>query len=283
MYSLRQSWPRAWRDLWRPLINHRAAPPDLSIELFRLISAEISKEIRKEDQREGIYLVSQALRDLDIDLDLSSPIHARSAIRRLRESDFKSDFAVARLFENASNVVEEFDPAILNNKYRILLHGFISRYNLGWTVVDQPLRLRPWLPASFESTYRVLKQVATDNAHLGEALEAFERAWADHAEAGSASDMKTVIDKAAKLAEAFVGQKLGRYESLGVLADVMKTNKSVPHATIADMIKRLYGFCSDYPHIRHGGNPAGKIRDLQSRDALLASLVLIAFTSYALE
>ncbi len=42
----------------------------------------------------------------------------------------------------------------------------------------------------------------------------------------------------------------------------------------------LYGFCSDYPGIRHAGNPASIRRDLATRDMTLASLLLLSFSGY---
>jgi hypothetical protein len=42
----------------------------------------------------------------------------------------------------------------------------------------------------------------------------------------------------------------------------------------------LYGFCSNYPGIRHAGNPAGVLRELATRDVTLASLLLLSFSGY---
>ena len=47
-----------------------------------------------------------------------------------------------------------------------------------------------------------------------------------------------------------------------------------------DALKKLYGFCSDYPGIRHPGNPAAKLRELEYRDAILISLLLLSFSGY---
>ena len=42
----------------------------------------------------------------------------------------------------------------------------------------------------------------------------------------------------------------------------------------------LYKFCSDYPGIRHAGDPVGVRRDLATRDVTLASLLLVTFSGY---
>jgi hypothetical protein len=47
-----------------------------------------------------------------------------------------------------------------------------------------------------------------------------------------------------------------------------------------DALKCLYKFCSDYPGIRHAGDPNGVRRNLATRDATLASLLLVSFSGY---
>jgi hypothetical protein len=49
---------------------------------------------------------------------------------------------------------------------------------------------------------------------------------------------------------------------------------------VKSSLKSLYGFCSDYPGIRHAGNPASRIRDLETKDGILICLLLFAFSGY---
>ena len=53
-----------------------------------------------------------------------------------------------------------------------------------------------------------------------------------------------------------------------------------PHATIRNVLSSLYGFCSDYPAIRHAGNPEGRLRELELGDALIISTAILVFTGY---
>lgn len=66
----------------------------------------------------------------------------------------------------------------------------------------------------------------------------------------------------------------------GSLGDRCKEIKDWPHATIRDALTRLYGFCSDYPGIRHAGSPGGVLRDFAIRDKTLASLLLLSCSGY---
>jgi hypothetical protein len=53
-----------------------------------------------------------------------------------------------------------------------------------------------------------------------------------------------------------------------------------PHEQVKEALQKLYKFCSDYPGIRHAGNPAGVLRNLATRDMTLASLLLLSFSGY---
>ena len=53
-----------------------------------------------------------------------------------------------------------------------------------------------------------------------------------------------------------------------------------PHDKVRDALKNLYHSCSDYPGIRHGGNPTSAKRALCSRDLTMASLLILSFSGY---
>jgi hypothetical protein len=53
-----------------------------------------------------------------------------------------------------------------------------------------------------------------------------------------------------------------------------------PHDKVKEAVKSLYGFCSDYPGIRHAGTPANRRRDLDSRDSVAINVSLMALAAY---
>jgi hypothetical protein len=55
---------------------------------------------------------------------------------------------------------------------------------------------------------------------------------------------------------------------------------SWPHATIKESLKKLYGFASDYPGIRHGRSTKGALRAIEMRDMVAMSVLLTGFTPY---
>lgn len=80
------------------------------------------------------------------------------------------------------------------------------------------------------------------------------------------------------LLEAMAGRFPGvTNATLGQMCDQVDT---WPHATIRDALKKLYGFSSDYPGIRHAGNPQGAYRDIEMRDMVAVSVLLTGFAPY---
>jgi hypothetical protein len=64
---------------------------------------------------------------------------------------------------------------------------------------------------------------------------------------------------------------------LGGICDQIAT---WPHSTIKEAMKKLYGFASNYPGIRHAGNPASQLREIEMRDLVAVTVLLAGFTPY---
>ena len=48
-------------------------------------------------------------------------------------------------------------------------------------------------------------------------------------------------------------------------------------------MKKLYGFSSNYPGIRHAGNPDAALREIEMRDMVAMSALLAGFAPYLTE
>src|SRR5262249_4508685 len=90
--------------------------------------------------------------------------------------------------------------------------------------------------------------------------------------------IKTCIQKQVNLLEA-----LGRLhpgvtrDTLGAICDQVRT---WPHAKVREAMKNLYGFANDYAGIRHSGTAANKIRDIEMRDLVAMTILLVGFSPY---
>jgi hypothetical protein len=116
------------------------------------------------------------------------------------------------------------------------------------------------------------------NPDLTEAAMEFEHAFGALTRSHSEPDMKTCIQKAAMLVEAIASvYPNAQGSSLGELCDSIKC---WPHTSIKDAIKKLYGFCSDYPGIRHNVGRRGRLRTLEMRDSIIIPLLLLTASGY---
>ncbi len=64
------------------------------------------------------------------------------------------------------------------------------------------------------------------------------------------------------------------------LAELCNSIKCWPHAAVKGAVKQIYGFCSDYPGIRHNTTTGGKIRPLEMRDSIIVPLLLLIAAGY---
>jgi hypothetical protein len=90
--------------------------------------------------------------------------------------------------------------------------------------------------------------------------------------------IKTCIGKQFMLLEA-IGA-LDPSVTKNTLGDMCDQVTSWPHATIKESLKKLYGFASDYPGIRHGSRARGALRAIDMRDMVAMSILLAGFTPY---
>ena len=94
----------------------------------------------------------------------------------------------------------------------------------------------------------------------------------------TAGRVKTCIGKQFMLLEAIGALDAGVTKN--TLGDICEQLNSWPHATIKEALKKLYGFASDYPGIRHGGRAKGALRAIEMRDMVAMSILLTGFTPY---
>ena len=117
-----------------------------------------------------------------------------------------------------------------------------------------------------------------DNPELSEAAMEFEHAFSALTRTHAEADMKTCIQKTAMLVEAVASvYPNAQGTSLGELCDSIKC---WPHTSIKEAMKKLYGFCSDYPGIRHNVARRGRLRPLEMRDSIIIPLLLLTTSGY---
>src|SRR5262249_2851821 len=136
-------------------------------------------------------------------------------------------------------------------------------------------------PGIFAALFADIEAQADQSDQLREALADFEHAFRALEESHSEADMKTSILKATMLTEALASMVPGATGQ--TLAEFCNTIRCWPHSELKEAVKRIYGFCSDYPGSRHNVSSNGVIRSLDVRDSVIVPLLLLTAAGYFAE
>lgn len=254
-------WSEIWREIWLPLIDHEGIPNDIFCELYR----ELAPALKLRPSIE-------ALADI-----IDDPRQSREAFEATSYIDLGGERALVTFLENAHEAIDEFGGDDLSNRYFNLLSRFLEKFSLRYDL-RRPCALCPTLPGVFISLIHNLRVLANQNAHLAGLMNEFEDSIRDLRHGRTDGRIKTCMSKQFMLLEALGATSPEvTTNTLGSMCDELN---GWPHATVKDALKKLYGFASNYPGIRHGGNAGGKLRDVDMRDLVAMSILLAGFTPY---
>lgn len=255
-------WDYTWPDIWEPLGNEPDAPEDMYIELYRT-AIEYFK--RKPTYNEQVMIGSD-------------PEEALLAFQQIQGKKFKSEISIIAFLEAVHDTITD---EIGNDKLAIfyceLVKLFIARYNLRYRILE-PFNLRVQMPWLYADLYQDLIQVNQADSHLYSLMEDFESAFDIFTRTRKKRDLRTSIAKASNYAEGVAASMIG--SSGGTLGRLCDQLSIWPHDAMKEAMKNIYKFCSDYPGIRHAGNPSNSLRKLEVKDTIIVSALLIAFSGY---
>jgi hypothetical protein len=212
-----------------------------------------------------------------LEIIVNDPNRARQSFKAIRAEDIGSEAAVIDFLEAAFDTLRDFGIPRHELLYKRLLLAFIRKYNLRYRIA-KPFRLHLLLPGVFAGLYAELGRLNRINPHLTTLMNDFEHSFGTYFRSQQYTDLKTCILKVSMYAEAAAA--VSAHSDGGTLGDLCDEITCWPHKTVKECLKKLYGFCSDYPGIRHAGNPDGQLRDLEPRDAILICLLLLSFSGY---
>ena len=260
-------WSETWREIWLPLIEQPLAeddegpPEDIFCELYRALAPALSPRPSVEN-----------LADI-----IGDPVQSREAFEATTANDLAGERVLVVFFEAAHDALEELGGDELTNRYFNLLTGFIDKFSLRYDL-RRPCVLCPTLPGLFASLVRDLRALASQNLNLDQLMKEYEDAVRDLRFGCTAGRIKTCIGKQFMLLEAIGALDPGVTKN--TLGDMCEQLDSWPHATIKEALKKLYGFASDYPGIRHGSRAKGRLRGIEMRDMVAMPILLTGFTPY---
>lgn len=254
-------WSETWRELWLPLVDDEGIPNDIFCELFRELESAFTTRLSVE-----------ALADIIDDQQQS-----RHAFENTDVAAISGERALVGFLEEAHDILEDLGGDHLANRYFNLVNQFIQKFSLRYDL-RRPCVLCPTLPGIFSNLVANLRAVANQDAHIAGLMNEYEDAVRDLRHGQSDGRIKTCLGKQFMLLEALgASSSTVTSNTLGGMCDQLDT---WPHATVKESLKKLYGFGNDFPGIRHGGNPLGKLRDVDMRDMIAMSILLAGFTPY---
>lgn len=254
-------WSETWREIWAKLAKNPTAPDDLFCELYRELV-------------EALVATPDATTLGDI---VDSPLQARSAFRRTKATAFRGELALLEFLESAHAVTMDLGGDALSSRYFVLVEVFLEKYSLRYDL-RRPFSLHPTLPGVFARLMRELKRATVSDAALHPLMIEFEDAVRDLKTDQSSGRIKTCIHKQMNLLEGIAKQCPG--VTAGSLGDMCNQVSTWPHVTVREAMKKLYGFASEYPGIRHAGNPASALREIEMRDMVAVTVLLAGFAPY---
>lgn len=289
-------WASTWPELWSRLSKSAEAPDDLFIGLVGELAPEPQPPVAPVPPQQDAFdeagaLVDQAAIQARNDYDKAllaynsardkyvSALSSKSLARRFFRGmlvEVRSEHEAIKFLELAYEALISLEYDELPNRYRKLVVEFLQKFSLRYELRGQ-FSLRATMPGVFAKMMREIRIIACGDAHLRSLMEEFEEAFSDLREERTQAKIKTCLQKQFNLVEGLGGRYPGVTElTLGAMCNQLDW----PHATVKELGKKLYGFGSSYPGVRHAGNPQGVLRNLDMRDFVSLSLMLASFTPY---
>lgn len=254
-------WSEMQREIWSPLFDREDVENDIFCEVYRALARALRTELSVEE-----------LADI-----IDDPQQSRVAFEKIRSSEVASEALLVRSLEEIHATLEEYGGDGLTNNYFILLESFIKKFSLRYDL-RRPCILCPTISGMFTSLVGSLRAFTGQDAHLANLMRDFEEAVRDLRHGCTDGRIKTCLGKQFMLLEA-LGATAPEVTK-NTLGDMCDELSNWPHVTVKESLKKLYGFSSNYPGIRHGGSAQSAIRDVDMRDMLAMSILLTGFTPY---
>ncbi|MGH6897943.1 MAG: hypothetical protein ACREJ5_15595 [Geminicoccaceae bacterium] len=262
-------WSETWREIWLPLIaaplgeNDEGLPDDIFCELYR----EFAKALKAQPSVE-------ALADI-----IDNPVQSRETFEHTRAEDIAGERSLVGFFEAVHEMLEEFENPgddALSNRYFNLLVAFVEKFSLRYDL-RRPCILCPTLPGLVTSLVQHMRSTSQADAHLAKLSHEFEEALRDLRHGRTEARIKACLSKQYILIEGIANVRGGTTgETLGQRC----SHASWPHPTLRTAAGNIYGFRSNYPGLGHSGNPMSVLRDVDDRELVGVSCMLLGVVPY---
>lgn len=207
---------------------------------------------------------------------IDDPLQSRESFEKTTTGDLAGELALVEFFESAQEALDDLGGDELSNRYFNLLAAFITKFSLRYDL-RRPCTLCPTLPGLLTNLVQQMRVTSQADAHLAKLNHEFEEAVRDLRHGRTETRIKSCLTKQFILVEGIANVRNGTTgETLGQRCK----QASWPHATLKAAAGNLYGFRSDYPGLGHAGTPKAVLRDLDDRELVGVSCMLLGVLPY---
>lgn len=282
--TLLSTWDFAWEEIWL-LVQAEPNEEGIAADVY-LQGLEIPEDFEPHaDLLAAIYQEAvKALRpEVLLEMGYSQiAVDAEAALRLfrdLRSTQFESEASLVNLYEGAYETIGEYDE-LLSRRYLALLKAFVEKYNLRYEIDDRG-SLTPTIPGCFASLFEELSSACAAHGNTPNFLDDLGHAYKDLRADKSDARVRVYISRLTNLFESILSNHPDARS--GLLGEASAGLRSWPHRAVQKSLASLYGFASDYPGIRHAGNSASRLRDLDMRDVVAMTVILSGYAPYLID
>jgi hypothetical protein len=267
-----ENWKGLNQHIWNSLERSSAAPDAMYAELYRYFARELGFDSRPEPTPEPTPAHEQYKR---YELAINDPEVARTTFKEY--SVPPNEAKCITILEGYHGVLSQID-AKLAEKYYQRLQDFIFSHNLRYALTPD-CKLTLSIEGLLVSQCARLRKALANNRDRLDCLKELEDSLA---KINHDNEERNSIRIASNLLEGIVRDRSSnREETLSRAID--GCGSLFPHHSLKETYKDVYRFASDYPNVRHAGNPASRVRNLKKDDALLVIAMTVGMTLFIAE
>jgi len=263
--SLRENWKHTWSAIWSRLDESTKSPDDLFARLYRSARPYLAKPPELQ-QEIGILNDRQT---------------AKTFFRQLTSDSFNGEQGIIAFLEETYKDLDSLADGCARF-YKQKCRDLLETYNLPYRICND-FEIRLMLVGPLASLYKELRLMNEKDPHLAGLLNDFEHLFHRYCQDRHDTDLRLCIESFVKYQEALVRDTLAQPASTASFSRLVGQLDSWPHTAVKSAVCNLYGFCSNYPGMRHGGNPAGQLRQLKELDAVALGAFFLGFCGYLTE
>ena len=256
-------WQDTWSRLWVPLAHKasRLGHPDLFCEIYPDLNRALVTP-------KTVEALAQVIGDVE---------EARYTFRRVKPADIGGESQLLAFMERCHGTLEDLGGDTLANAYFVLLDRFLERFGLRYEL-RRPCVLCPTLSGLFSTLVREVDSLGRTDGNIARRLNDFREAVQDLRLGQTEGRLANCVAKQVMVLEAIGSSSAGITGA--ELSAICNQVRQWPHPAMKSSLMNLYGFASDFPGLRHGTRSAGLLRDVDLRDVIAVSILLVAYAPY---